>query len=465
MVLNLDGTYTGYIYKIENLVNGKCYIGQTITTIEHRWTQHKSDHKSQNPMYKAFKKYGIDNFKIIEISHYTRDSKDKLLSVLNKKEIYYIKKYKSLVFENGYNLSIGGNNTGIYNSFPVDVYNREGKLLYQCDSATDVSRILNGYDVNSILDCCKGITIPIIDFIFRFRNEPYDKYETKRRNTGVTVYQFSLDGRLLGTYESAADAARVLGVNTSSITSVIYGQNKTCAGFYWNNKNEFNFLPVKDVRKQIDQYDINGNFINTYESAADAMRKMKFSNSTGITSCCKGKLKTSGSFVWRYHGDSFFAHPVQQKEKRVHHPPKQPFYDVSKKVDMYDQNKTLVKTFKSMKEAGEFLSVSKSNISACCLGKAKSVFGYIFRYHGEPIDKYTCFGVTSKQSIAVYDLDTKLTTIYPSKNKAYKETGVGYHTIEPLCNGKENHIKNNKIFLYEKDQALLPQLICSVTSK
>ena len=28
MSLNKDGTYTGYIYKIENLVNRKCYIGQ-----------------------------------------------------------------------------------------------------------------------------------------------------------------------------------------------------------------------------------------------------------------------------------------------------------------------------------------------------------------------------------------------------------------------------------------------------
>lgn len=37
MSLNKDGTYTGYIYKIENLINGKCYIGQTTTTIEHRW--------------------------------------------------------------------------------------------------------------------------------------------------------------------------------------------------------------------------------------------------------------------------------------------------------------------------------------------------------------------------------------------------------------------------------------------
>lgn len=97
MSLNKDGTYTGYIYKIENLINGKCYIGQTTTTIEHRWGQHKTDNTNPNPMYKAFKKYGIDNFSIKEVAHYTRNTKEKLLKILNKKEVYYIDKYSSLI--------------------------------------------------------------------------------------------------------------------------------------------------------------------------------------------------------------------------------------------------------------------------------------------------------------------------------------------------------------------------------
>lgn len=29
--------YEGYIYLIKNLINNKCYVGQTTTTIEHRW--------------------------------------------------------------------------------------------------------------------------------------------------------------------------------------------------------------------------------------------------------------------------------------------------------------------------------------------------------------------------------------------------------------------------------------------
>ena len=33
MAINKDGTYTGYIYKITNLINEKVYIGQTTTTM------------------------------------------------------------------------------------------------------------------------------------------------------------------------------------------------------------------------------------------------------------------------------------------------------------------------------------------------------------------------------------------------------------------------------------------------
>lgn len=59
------------IYKITNTINQKSYIGQS-NCIERRFTQHKSPYEqarfADKPLYKAFKKYGIENFsfKIIE---------------------------------------------------------------------------------------------------------------------------------------------------------------------------------------------------------------------------------------------------------------------------------------------------------------------------------------------------------------------------------------------------------------
>ena len=98
----------GYIYKITNLINNKCYIGQTIKSIEERWRDHKckafnSSSKCYNyPLYRAFRKYGINNFSF-EIIEKCK------ISELNKKEIYWIQYYNS--YKKGYNQTLGGDGT------------------------------------------------------------------------------------------------------------------------------------------------------------------------------------------------------------------------------------------------------------------------------------------------------------------------------------------------------------------
>jgi len=54
------------IYKITNLVNGKCYIGQTVKPVAYRFSQHLYDavkNKKKNVFHSALRKYGKDNFK------------------------------------------------------------------------------------------------------------------------------------------------------------------------------------------------------------------------------------------------------------------------------------------------------------------------------------------------------------------------------------------------------------------
>ena len=95
------------IYKITNNLNNLCYIGQSIH-IEKRLKEHKMKYNwerdSNKVLYKAFQKYGLENFtfEIIEEC----DEKE-----LNKREIYWIEYYNS--FKNGYNMTSGGeNNSG-----------------------------------------------------------------------------------------------------------------------------------------------------------------------------------------------------------------------------------------------------------------------------------------------------------------------------------------------------------------
>lgn len=101
--------YAG-VYLFRNKVNGKCYVGQAIKLrkrlLDH-WNHYLSNRYEHIPLYRAFKKWGIDNFDlvILETIHnaLAPDTKDKL-DELEKK---YIEKYNSYG-DTGYNATKGG---------------------------------------------------------------------------------------------------------------------------------------------------------------------------------------------------------------------------------------------------------------------------------------------------------------------------------------------------------------------
>ena len=91
----------GYIYKITNNINNKCYVGKTERTIQARWSEHirPSKWKLDLPLYRAFSKYGIDNFSIEEIEECDN-------AILDEREIYWIDYFNA--YREGYNCTIGG---------------------------------------------------------------------------------------------------------------------------------------------------------------------------------------------------------------------------------------------------------------------------------------------------------------------------------------------------------------------
>lgn len=95
-----------YIYKIENDVNDKVYIGQTTKSLEERWKQHLRQSKREDknyPLYKAMKTYGTEHFHISLVEEVSDEIS------LDEREQYWINYYNSYGQPNGYNDTIGGN--------------------------------------------------------------------------------------------------------------------------------------------------------------------------------------------------------------------------------------------------------------------------------------------------------------------------------------------------------------------
>lgn len=209
----------GCIYKVTNLINNKVYIGQTKYTAEWRWQTHlrdafNIDSENYNVIFhKAIRKYGIENFKVEEIEQCTT-------KCLSTKEQYWISYYDSFNKDKGYNMTLGGEGSKIYNDEEILGLWNQGyaisevtRLLPYKISSSTVRRILLGNGVN-------------ID----------EMHERKRKilvhNNTKVVYQYDKNGMFLKTFYSASQAGRELHISDINIAQAANGQIKSAGGFY-----------------------------------------------------------------------------------------------------------------------------------------------------------------------------------------------------------------------------------------
>ena len=140
----------GYIYKIQNLINNHVYIGQTVKSYEKRFQQHKNNYDkpyfSQLTLYKAFKKYGLENFSFEPIEEIENEK-------LDEREKYWIDYYDS--YKNGYNMTLGGRLVELYKwdlNEIINLYNetksaRKVAEIIRCDHST-IDNLLNANNVS-----------------------------------------------------------------------------------------------------------------------------------------------------------------------------------------------------------------------------------------------------------------------------------------------------------------------------
>lgn len=243
--------FTGYIYKITNKVNNNFYIGQTKTSINKRYVNHKSEAKRNKidcPIYRAMRKYGIENFEVSEIEKITYETKEELTETLNELEMHYIEKLKP-----AYNAAPGGlGSTGV-------PWTEERKEKFK--------KLMSGEN-----NPCFG--------------KPKSE-ETRKKLSDA------LKGRVVTEDTRKQISESMKGVQKSEETRK---KMKEAASKRTNK------MPTgKDHHnsKSINQYDLNGNFIKTFESIHQAAKELSI-QPNGICLNCKGKLKTTGGYIFKY---------------------------------------------------------------------------------------------------------------------------------------------------------------------
>ena len=95
-----------FIYLVLNKINGKPYVGATITQINERWNRHVHcalTEQTGQALHAAIRKYGTENFEVYPIIEHS----DKEF-VFNTLEPYFIEFFHAHGSKGGYNMTTGG---------------------------------------------------------------------------------------------------------------------------------------------------------------------------------------------------------------------------------------------------------------------------------------------------------------------------------------------------------------------
>ncbi len=189
------------------------------------------------------------------------------------------------------------------------------------------------------------------------------------------INQYELDGSFIKTWYAIVQASEELNLSYKTIQNCVKGIKPTCGGFIWRdfyeNKDCGNIKAfISKLTRKINQYSLGGEFIKRWNSISEASRTLKLNNSS-IGKCCKKmtSIHQIGGFIWRYSDEIEGEGPIAPVE-----------YKSRRKVSQFTLDGTYLKTFESISLAAKEINGATTNISKCCIGKRKSVGGYIWKY-------------------------------------------------------------------------------------
>lgn len=217
------------IYLIVNKINQNCYVGQSIDIIK-RWWDHKSltwnkNSKAYNyPLYRAFRKYNIENFEFLVLEELPDASSDKLL----EREIFWYKTIKPKYSQ-------------IHPTKKIN--NKRARPIVQIDQITlqvvnvfkshnEAARVIKG-NHGAISNVCNKRGLSAYGYYWCYQDE-FNNFTAPTHNKKRKTVQIDpLTNKIIKTFNSAIDAAKYIEVSGTTIRVAAY-QNKQAAGYLWS---------------------------------------------------------------------------------------------------------------------------------------------------------------------------------------------------------------------------------------
>jgi len=243
------------IYIIKNLINGKCYVGETIN-VYNRIAGHRNRvgaEKHRCLIHNAIKKYGYDNFEIY-VEYFPNSTKEQLWDL----EEQMIIKHNTLT-PNGYNICSKG----------------RGCVGLRHSEETKIKMSKNSHTKGKTGERC----------IF---------------SKQVYVYNH-ITGEYVGSYIGYTEAARQLNLYShSGICGVLSNKTKQCGGYVFKSSYMGDHIePISsDTRKVIHCLDKISNDETVYESVSSAAKALGLSRAS-IRNLCIGKQHNK-TYIMKY---------------------------------------------------------------------------------------------------------------------------------------------------------------------
>jgi hypothetical protein len=268
---------------------------------------------------------------------------------------------------------------------PVTQFTLEGKKI-QTYSTIEAAAKVTGLTPDNIQKNVKGENKTAGGFVWRHATDkevkalpPFQQSYNRTTIAGREVTQYSIEGKKLAHYSTVSEAARICGITPFNINSVIDKPTRTCAGFVWRSKGnkyrgELTKNPPANKARIVTQYDLKGQKLAIFKSTKLAEKETGVDSST-ISAVARGKLKTTGGFIWQF-GDG-----AKKIDIKKHHTSTRAFISkISKPVIKYSLKGKRLAEFPSIADAARAEGVRKTLISAAVNNKKKSSVGFIWKF-------------------------------------------------------------------------------------